>query len=512
MPFSFYPKHEHNCPNVSHCPHLGGAALGTLVLLANEQELTRRALHATIDAERARGDRLFAENQRLQKELDQVKLELKLERQNKFATNQQKQNSGNVNATAADSATPSATTKKKRGAPVGHPGWYRKTPEEYDWAVDVAAPKRCPHCDGTVRVFEEGTTIEHLQEDIIDGCYRVVLYRHEAARCEDCGKLVQKAGVGEILNSRIGPHLRSKAIYLRNVIGISYRKIPQAIEELFKITFTPAALIGFETMLADKAKPIVDDIAKKLGSSDNAVHADETYWTLNGERAYYWVHCDASFAHFQFDTSRSGQVSRDVLGEHFTGTLVTDCYAGYEAHVAGAKQKCQAHLARTARDWQKLTTADSADFRFFDAIREFVRTGCEFHRLRKSCELTQAQQTTQKLWLRERLQQLIVFPVTHEKAVTLQKRILKHQHEWLVFLDNPLVPPTNNMAERALRPLVVLRKITFGHRSHAGAVRMSRLMTVAETAKRHGHRPSDIYYRLFTQPPGRVLRQLYDDG
>ena len=74
MPFSFYPKHEHNCPNVSHCPHLGGAALGTLVLLANEQELTRRALHATIDAERARGDRLFAENQRLQKELDQVKL------------------------------------------------------------------------------------------------------------------------------------------------------------------------------------------------------------------------------------------------------------------------------------------------------------------------------------------------------------------------------------------------------------------------------------------------------
>ncbi len=101
--------------------------------------------------------------------------------------------------------------------------------------------------------------------------------RRGVARCEDCGKLVQKAGDGEILNSRIGPHLRSKAIYLRNVIGISYRKIPQAIEELFRITFTPAALIGFETMLADKAKPIVDDIAKKLGSSDEAVHADETY-------------------------------------------------------------------------------------------------------------------------------------------------------------------------------------------------------------------------------------------
>ena len=512
MPFSFYPKHAHNCPNVSHCPHLGGAALGTLVLLANEQELTRRALHATIDAERARGDRLFAETERLQKELDQVKLELKLERQNKFATNKQKQDSGDTATAAVDSATASATEKKKRGAPVGHPGWFRKTPEAYEWAVDVAAPKRCPHCDGTVHVFDEAAPADHLQEDIIDGCYRVVLYRHEAARCEDCGKLVQKAGDGEILNSRIGPHLRSKAIYLRNVIGITYRKVPQAIEELFQITFTPAALIGFETILADKAKPIVDDIAKKLGSSDEAVHADETYWTLNGERAYYWVHCDARFAHFQFDTSRSGQVSRDVLGEHFTGTLVTDCYAGYEAHTAGAKQKCLFHLARTARDWQKLTTADSADFRFFAAIREFVRNGCEFHRLRQNGELNEAQQATQRIWLRERLQQLIAFPVSHEKAVTLQKRILRHQHEWLVFMDDPRVPPTNNMAERALRPLVVLRKITFGHRSHAGAVRMGRLMTVAETAKRHGHRPSDIYYRLFTQPPGRVLRHLYDDS
>ena len=70
MGFSFYPKHEHKCPHVSHCPHLGGAALGTLVLLANGEEQSRRALHATIDAERARNERLVAENERLQRELD----------------------------------------------------------------------------------------------------------------------------------------------------------------------------------------------------------------------------------------------------------------------------------------------------------------------------------------------------------------------------------------------------------------------------------------------------------
>ena len=113
MRFSFYPQHEHNCPNVSHCPHLGGAALGTLVLLANEQELSRRAMHASLDAARARGDRLFEENQCLQKELDQVRLELKLERQNKFATNTQKQESGGTADTPNASAAAVSITDKK---------------------------------------------------------------------------------------------------------------------------------------------------------------------------------------------------------------------------------------------------------------------------------------------------------------------------------------------------------------------------------------------------------------
>jgi len=118
-------------------------------------------------------------------------------------------------------------------------------------------------------------------------------------------------------------------------------------------TFTPAALIGFETMLTDKGESVVDNIAKKLASSDGPVPADETYWTTNGFRSYCWVHGDEKYIHFQYDTSRAGQVSRDILGNDFVGTLVTDCYSGYFASAAGAKQKCLAHLARKARDWQR---------------------------------------------------------------------------------------------------------------------------------------------------------------
>lgn len=504
MTFSFYPNHEYGCEHVGHCPHLGGASLGAVVLRANDNEVFQQYLHGTIDFERERNTELVEENQRLTTELEQVKLELKLERQNKFATNQQKQ---------AASQTPTASTpktaKKKRGAPVGHPGWYRPTPEAYDWEVEVGAPIRCVHCEGPVTVLTENESIEHLQEDILDGQYRVVLYRHPATQCNDCKAWVQKAGEGEILGSRIGPNLRSKAIYLRNVIGISYRKVPEAIDELFGIRFTPAALLGFEASLAGKAEPVVEDIAKKLGSSDGAVHADETYWTLDGDRTYYWVHGDEQFIHFQFDTTRAGQVSRDVLGPHFTGTLVTDCYSGYHAHTAGAKQKCLSHLARTARDWQKLVKRGTADYRFFNAVRQFVKRGCQFYRQRRDGELSESQISKEAAYLRKKLSQLEKSKVTHKKAVTLQNRILNHSGEWLVFVDDPRVPPTNNLAERALRPLVILRKITFGHRSYEGATRMAQLMSVAETARRHGHRASNIFYQLFTRPPDQVLKKLY---
>lgn len=112
-------------------------------------------------------------------------------------------------------------------------------------------------------------------------------------------------------------------------------------------------------------------------------------------------------------------------------------------------------------------------------------------------------QVAENAWLRQELLRLESCDVRHKRAITLQSRLLRHHGEWLVFLDDPRVPPTNNLAERALRPLVALCKITFRHRSDAGAHRMAKVMTAGETARRHGHRASDIYFELYT-----LVRQI----
>jgi transposase len=508
MKFCFYPDHEYACPQVGQCPHLGGASLGTLVLAASDHDDHFRMVYGQLDFERERNAKLVAENERLQRELAQAKLELKLERQRKFACGRDAK-ADDPEAEEAATGPALAKTAGKRGAPAGHPGWFRPTPIEYDELVLVAAPAKCPHCGGEVRSFPNYEPHDHLQEDVVDHVHQVVLYRHTPGRCRACRRWVQQAGSGEILGSRIGPRMRALAMYLRNDIGISYRKVPRALEEMFGFSFVPASLIAFEKLLAELAEPLVDDIAKKVGSSDGAVHADETYWTLDGERAFYWLHATTLYVHFQFDCSRAGEVSRAVLGEDFTGTLVTDCYSGYHAHQAKAKQKCLAHVARRAHEWQALTAEGSADYVFFEDLKQWVKRGCEFHRQREAKELSPAKLKTEAAWLRKELSRLEGCTLSHEKALTLQARLQRHHDEWLVFVDDPRVPPTNNPAEQKLRPLVVLRKITFGHRSEAGARRMAKIMTIKETAKAHGHKASEFFYYLQTHSATRSLRHLY---
>ena len=516
MEFCFYPEHQYACENVAHCPHLGGAALSSLVKVAGEQEDFRRMLLGQVDWERERVSQLLAENEQLKTQVEQLKtqveqlkLELKVERQNRFATSASETSRQPESAAQNDSDD---SQPKKRGAPLGHPGWSRPTPSQYDRLVEVDAPGRCPHCGGSVHLYPNVDAHDHLQEDVVERVYQVVLYRHPAARCDDCRNWVKQAGDGELLGSRIGPRLRSWAVFLRNSIGVSYRKVPTILEELLGVSFMPATLLGFEKMLAERSEPLVDDIAKKIAASEGAVHADETYWTLDAHRAYYWAHRTERYVHFHFDTSRAGEVSRNILGPYFEGTLVTDCYSGYEAHQAKAKQKCLAHLARTARDWQKIVPPGSLADKFFTALREWVRRGCRFYRQRSRDELSAESLAKEEAWLRKELLRLETCPLDHEKAITLQGRIRKHKGEWLVFIDDPRVPPTNNSAERILRPLVVLRKITFGHRNETNATRMAQLMTVQETAKCHGRRPTDIFYRLYTCPPNQVLRYMYAGG
>ena len=379
MGFLFYPNHEYRCPHIGHCPHLGGAALGGVVLAANGNVQWTSALHRQLDDLRekdAAKDRIIAEQQ---ERIEQLERELKAERQKQFKAARPEEE------VPAEANEPQAEAKK-RGAPVGHPGWFRPTPTKIDRTIDVPAPPRCPHCGAAVKPRPELECYEHVQEDLIDGRPTVTCYRHVQGRCRNpkCRLWVRQPGEGEILGAMIGPQMRARGMFLRFHIGLPYRKVVSAIEGLDSLGFTPAALLGFEKKAAERARPLAYDVAKKLRACE-VNHADETHYTINGKPAQVWFHGNEHLAHFYICGTRSGKISRKILGEDYAGGLVMDCYAGYDRHATKIKQRCLEHLKRTAKDWRKVTPEKAVVSRqFFHDVAAWVKRGCRWHRRWKS--------------------------------------------------------------------------------------------------------------------------------
>jgi hypothetical protein len=141
MHFVFYPNHEFACPHLAHCPHLGGAALSLLVSAADEQTEWTNALHRQIEDLRASDTAKRQTIEQLTARIEQLERELKAERQRQFQATKEE---------PRPAATP-PEGRKKRGAPMGHPGWFRQRPTSFDQLIAVAVPQCCPHCGCAVR-------------------------------------------------------------------------------------------------------------------------------------------------------------------------------------------------------------------------------------------------------------------------------------------------------------------------------------------------------------------------
>ena len=76
--------------------------------------------------------------------------------------------------------------------------------------------------------------------------------------------------------------------------------------------------------------------------------------------------------------------------------------------------------------------------------------------------------------------------ITHEKTGQLAREFLNDWDAIFTILEHPYLPLTNNEAERALRPWVLLRKICYGSRSPKGTRVFTLLASVMDTCRLRG--------------------------
>jgi transposase len=511
-----YPPHDFECLYRHTCPYLDGLST-TWVLEEYRRAADVYQEHLEIidgfDGHlKARDERIRI----LERENAQLKAKLQALHRRQFRPNKKKDaETGGKDVVGASLSNEGK--KKKRGAPVGHPGWVRPKPGRVDQTVHVPAPKICPHCQSEhLRPMEEST--EHVQEDIvIQPRTLVTRYLHGQAFCPRCNRPVVQAGEGELLNAPIGPVAKSVAIYLRYRIGIPYRKTTELFRELFGLKFVPASALGFDRKAAAWGAPIYEDLRDKIRASD-VVHADETSWRDDGVGHYLWFVGNETLSFFHIDRHRSAEVAKTIFGEDFDGTLVRDRYSAYNG-IGVDWQACIAHILTKAKEIRgehallPQTEKDAPTGPFCNRVIALCSQLCDTgHKLKSGDIPWKAAAKIEKRFITQ-LNNICKQPLRFKPAETLRTYLVGPDQRFLfTFLRHPGVPPTNNHAEQSLRHLVIFRKICFGTRSESGLKTHSILPSLVQTARKQGVHPRQFLQTLLTADTATAQAALYNNS
>ncbi len=333
-------------------------------------------------------------------------------------------------------------------------------------------PTHCPHC---ATPLAGGWVVR--RREVIDLPVRpVAVIEHviKARRCPLCRRTIRpvvdlRADV--VGQQRLSARVVSLIATLREVGRLPERTIQWVLETVHGLRLSVGAIVAASARVAAAGQAAVQAIRDQMRASP-AVAMDETGWRENGANGYVWTAATPTARYFVHG-SRAGAMVDAILGEQSTAVIGCDFYAAYD-HYPGRKQRCWAHLLRAAHDLTLAYPGDGALAAWKRAVQRVYRDAGRWvaaHREAGARTRVAAQQRFE-----QRLAALCA-PVADDPLAVhakLCRRIQRHLTDLFVFVAEPEVPATNNLAERSLRPLVTARKISGGTRAPAGtATRMT---------------------------------------
>ena len=367
-----------------------------------------------------------------------------------------------------------STQPKKRGAPLGHIGKTRPIPDKINQQQIMAPPDICPHCGGADLVLEDDFISKYI-EDIVPVVKTVTEQLYQWASCRECGKSLIAKPATTGLPVTIGPNLVTWLTVLRQQMGVSYRKLSQLCTETLQIALSAPAVLGIINRFSLKCEPIYKGIEASLPTQP-LLHVDETGWRMDGNPWQMWCFCNRSLAYFHLDPSRGAKVPKTILGENYDGIVHADFYAAY--NFLPKVQRCLVHFLRAIRGELEITPEDKSLSQLKDGLKSIIENGTQIKDLDDALQRDAGRQQ-----LEDKLKLLAKLESENRKTNTLIKRLVRHQQELIRFVDHPHAEYHNNRAERALRPEVIFRKLSFGNRTPAGAYNHQILATVLETCR-----------------------------
>jgi transposase len=218
---------------------------------------------------------------------------------------------------------------------------------------------------------------------------------------------------------------------------------------------------------------------------------DETGWKVGGRLQWMHVAVSAQVTVYAILPGRGYEQSKVILGAAYEGFLVHDGWAPYYRFVLAFHQSCLSHLLRRAKEMAQIASPWVAAFPL--AVRDLLRVGLRLRDRYQQGEISEHGLWTATGRLEAQLDRLLRKSYRHPANRRLARH-LEHERPWLfTFLYCPGLDATNHAAERAIRGMVIARKVWGGNRTWAGAQTQQILVSVLRTCWQQG---KDAFARL----------------
>ncbi len=357
-------------------------------------------------------------------------------------------------------------------------------------------PEICRGCGGEL-CGEDAHPYRHQIVEMPPIMPQVEEHRLHQLECQHCGRLTRAELPPEIDPSGYGPRVVATVAVLSGVYRHSQRMVQSAMRDLFGVTM---CLGSVNRLRLDASKAVAQPVeeAQQYVQQQPVVGADETSWmqgnadgaNQSGSKAWLWVAVTPLVTYFQVLLSRSTQAAQTLLGVTFGGILTSDRHGGYNWVDLSRRQLCWAHLKR---EFIKISERNGVCGQLGEALVKQQEKLFElWHRVRDgTLERSDFRELAHSI--RQQVLALLQEGADYEigskektplaKTVRTCRQLLKVELAMWLFVTVEGVEPTNNAAERAIRPAVLWRRTSFGTQTAAGSTFVARMLTVVTTLR-----------------------------
>ena len=379
-----------------------------------------------------------------------------------------------------------------------------KPSEDCD-AVKEVLPSVCADCGAPLTGYDKHPH-RHQEVEIPPIEAMVIEYRLHQLSCETCGHLTRASLPRGVSPFGYGERLSAIVTLLSGPYRHSYRQVCALMEDLFEVSLSRGSIGRLRDEMSQALRTPVAD-AKAYVQAQPVLHSDETSFPQGNRdggnpkrtQGWLWVLVTPLVSFFEVVLSRSQATAKTLMGDAYRGIVISDRYSAYGWIALEQRQVCWAHLKR---DLTAMAERIGASHDIGEALlRRQRRLFRWWHQVRDGT-LSREQFIRQVIYLRQgfkaTLDEAADLPIALDeksplaKTVRTCRRLLKVEPALWTFVSTVGVDPTNNAAERALRPAVIWRKTSFGAQSKRGSQFVARLMTVTTSLKAQGRNILDF--------------------